>query len=352
MTEQLTHSLQVDPQDLDAPLEAVEEHERAEGVIDLDGRAVRVAIIAGGLTHERDVSIRSGRRVAGYLNTSGAEVKVFDLDDRLIEGLRAFGPDVVWPLVHGSSGEDGTLQNLLTVLRLPFVGARAAACQVASTKPIAKTVVERGGLSAPNSVTFPQSMFRELGARTLLDEAVNYLGLPLVIKPAGGGSALGVTRVEERTAAAKAMVDAFAYCDDVMIEQAVSGTEVAVSVVDLGDGPVALPPIEIVTDGPYDYDARYNPGRVQYFVPARLTDEQRAAVEETALRAHELLGLRHISRSDMILDDDGTVWFLDCNVAPGMTETSLLPLAAQRAGKGRLADIYLNIVRTALRDGK
>lgn len=350
MTEHLTHSLGVEPEDLHAPLDSVAEDEHAEREISLDGRAVRVAIVAGGLTHERDVSIRSGRRVAGYLATGGADVKVFDLDDKLVPGLREFEPDVVWPLVHGSSGEDGTLQNLLTVLEVPFVGARAAACQIASTKSIAKTIAERGGIKAPESVTFPQSTFRELGARVLLDAAIDHLDLPLVVKPVRGGSALGITRVEHPEDAPQAMVDAFAYGENVMLEQAVEGIEVSVSVVDRGDGPEALPAIEIVTDGPYDYDARYNPGRVQYFVPARLDDAQRSTVEECALRVHDLLGLRHLSRTDMILDAEGVAWFFDSNVAPGMTETSLLPLAAQRAG-GRLADLYLDIVRTALRDG-
>lgn len=351
----LTHSLAVEPQDVGAPLEDVAEHERAERDITLGGRAVRVAVVAGGLTHERDVSIRSGRRVAGYLATGGVDVRVFDLDASLVAHLYDFAPDVVWPLVHGATGEDGSLQDLLTVLGLPFVGSQAGPCRLASRKPNAKALVAAHGIATPTSVTFPQSMFRELGARALLDATVETLGLPLVVKPAEGGSALGVTWVEERAHAPRAMVDAFAYEHEVLLERGIRGTELAVSVVDRGDGPVALPPVEIVTEGPYDYDARYNPGRTQYFAPARLDDARRRTVEETALRVHEILGLRHLSRSDMILDDQGTAWFLDCNVAPGMTETSLLPLAALADGEQRgtrRADLYLDIVRAALPEAR
>ena len=347
----LTHSLAVAPQQLDAPLDAVTDDESATAELTHEGRAVRVAVVAGGLTHERDVSIRSGRRVAGYLATGGAQVRIDDLDDALVGHLREFDPDIVWPLVHGSTGEDGTLQSLLDVIGMPFVGSTADACRLASDKPVAKAVLARAGLAVPPGVAFPQSVFRELGARALLDAVVETLGLPLVVKPAAGGSALGVTQVRERGELPTGMVDAFSYGAVALIEKLVSGTEVAVSVVDTGDGPRALPPVEIVTEGAYDYDARYNPGRSEYFVPARLDDEQRRTVEQFAVRVHEELGLRHLSRTDLILDGDGVAWFLDCNVAPGMTETSLLPQAGQAAG-GRLADLYLDIVRTALADAR
>lgn len=347
----LTHSLAVGPQALDDPIDTMSAEESATAELSHDGRPVRVAIVAGGLTHERDVSIRSGRRVAGYLATGGAQVRMYDLDDGLMAHLREFGPDLVWPLVHGSTGEDGTLQSLLDVVGMPFVGSTADACRLASDKPVAKAVLARAGLAVPDGFAFPQSMFRELGARTLLDAVVERLGLPLVVKPAAGGSALGVTMVHERGQLPNAMVDAFSYGDVALIEKLIHGVELAVSVVDTGGGPRALPPVEIVTHGAYDYDARYNPGRSEYFVPGRLGDEQRRAVEEFAVRVHEELGLRHLSRTDLVLDEDGIPWFLDCNVAPGMTETSLLPQAGQATG-GRLADLYLDIVRTALADAR
>ncbi|MDD9206091.1 D-alanine--D-alanine ligase, partial [Georgenia sp. 10Sc9-8] len=220
-----------------------------------------VAILAGGLSHERDVSVRSGRRVAGVLQDAGARVQVHDVDADLIPSLRAQRPDVVWPLVHGSTGEDGSLQHLLDLLDLPYVGSDAAACRLASHKPVAKTLLRAAGVATPASASLPQSVFRQMGAQAVLSAVLKNLGLPLVVKPADGGSALGVTMVTTTDQLPEAMVSCFAYGDEALIESAVAGTEVAVSVVDLGDGPRALPPVEIVTDGAYDYDARYNAGR-------------------------------------------------------------------------------------------
>ncbi|MFC4554785.1 D-alanine--D-alanine ligase family protein [Georgenia faecalis] len=308
---------------------------------------LHVVILAGGLSHERDVSLRSGRRVAESLRETGVRVTVRDVDSRLLPLLAEERPDVVWPLLHGSTGEDGSIRSLLELLELPYVGSDAAASRVASRKPVAKGLVADAGLATPGSVALPQSLFRELGAQGVLDAVLGSLGLPLVVKPADGGSALGVTFVRSAAELPGAMVACFAYGDLALIERAVTGTEVAVSVVDLGDGPRALPPVEIVTDGPYDYDARYNPGRTEYFVPARLDEEQCRTVCEAAVTAHRALGLRDLSRTDMILDDEGTAWFIDMNVAPGMTETSLFPQAAlAEAGAGGMgvAELYRALV--------
>ncbi|UNX54958.1 D-alanine--D-alanine ligase [Georgenia sp. TF02-10] len=306
-----------------------------------------VAILAGGLSHERDVSVRSGRRVAGALRDRGVHVEVLDVDANLVPALTDLAPDVVWPLVHGSTGEDGSLQDLLDVLGLRYVGTTAAGCRVASDKPTAKALLRAAGLPTPDFVALPQSLFREVGAHPVLRAVTARLGLPLVVKPAEGGSALGVTMVTEEADLPAAMVACFAYGEVALIERAVAGTEVAVSVVDLGDGPRALPPVEIVTEGPYDYDARYNPGRSEYFVPARLDAGRQRAVTDLAVAVHTTLGLRHLSRTDLILDADGTAWFLDVNVAPGMTETSLFPQAAQAAGDPE--ELYLSLLAAALR---
>ena len=140
-----------------------------------------------------------------------------------------------------------------------------------------------------------------------------------------------------------AMVACFAYDERALIESYVQGRELAVSVVDTGQGARALPPVEVVTEGDYDFDARYNPGRSEYFVPARLSDEETTLVQETALRVHNTLGLGNISRTDLILDGEGTAWFIDVNVVPGMTETSLLPLAAE--ADGDLPGLYEALIR-------
>ena len=307
----------------------------------------RVLVLAGGLSHERDVSLRSGRRVAEALRSANVDVSVHDVDADLLPALSQTRPDVVWPLLHGASGEDGSIRDVLDLLDVPYVGTGPRASRIAWSKPVAKSVVARAGLDTPDYVTLPQSLFRELGAQAVMAAVVDKLGLPLVVKPSRGGSALGVSLVRSATDLPQAMVSCFAYGDVALIERAVEGIEVAASVVETSEGLRALPAVEIVTEGPYDYDARYNPGRTEYFAPARLTSAQAEAVGATAIAAHEALGLRHISRTDLILQPDGTIQFLEVNVAPGMTETSLLPQAVVASGWA-LPALYRSLVENAL----
>ncbi|SEA63057.1 D-alanine-D-alanine ligase [Bowdeniella nasicola] len=304
-----------------------------------------VVVLAGGLSHERDVSLRSGRRIGQFLTDAGFDVTVTDVDANLLAKLTDLKPDVVWPLVHGAAGEDGSLQDLLELLDLPFVGTDADGCRLASRKSVAKSILKAHGIATPEFALLPQMLFRQLGASGILSAVEHSLGLPLAVKPDDGGSALGVTIVREASELPAAMVACFAYSDYALIEQAVDGTEVAVSVIDTGDGPRALPAVEIVTDGPYDYDARYNAGRTEYFTPARLPEDVTERVQATAVAVHEVLGLRHVSRIDLIVDAEGTPWVLDINVAPGMTETSLFP---QAAASGPGVEIYADLVRAAL----
>lgn len=315
---------------------------------------LEVVILAGGLSHEREVSLRSGRRIAKMLRAVDMNVTVRDVDGELLPALSAQPPDVVFPLVHGSTGEDGSLRSLVGLLDLPYVGSRPAACRLASQKPVAKSIVDRVGVATPEFMTLPRSLFNEIGATGVLTAAVQGMGMPLMVKPVAGGSALGVSMVASESELPEAMVACFAYGDVALIERAVSGTELAVSVIDLGDGPRALPPVEIVTDGPYDYDARYNPGRAEFFVPARLSDDVVEQAKQTAIVAHDALGLRDLSRTDLIVDDDGVAWFIDVNVAPGMTETSLFPQAAQAhgtAGGPAARELYSRLVTAAAARG-
>lgn len=303
---------------------------------------LRIAVLAGGLSHERDVSLRSGRRVASTLKHLGHTVLVLDVDARTISSLRAFGPDVVWPLVHGGHGEDGGLQNVLIALGLPYVGTHSDGCQRASFKPTAKATVRSGGVATPDSLTLPKVYFSQLGAQEALGIVTSHLGLPVIVKPNQGGSGLGVSLARDADQLRNAMVSCFAYDERALIEQYIVGTEVAISVIDAGDGPRALPPVEVVSEGQYDFDARYNPGRSEYFVPARLSSELVERVQDTAVTVHQTLGLGNLSRTDLILGDDGTPWFIDVNVVPGMTKTSLLPLTADVAGD--LPGLYNTLV--------
>ncbi len=311
-------------------------------------RLTRVVVLAGGISHERDVSLRSGRRVADSLLEHGLEVELLDPDASLLGYLRETQPDVVWPALHGASGEDGALRGLLEFLGIPFVGSRSESARLAWDKPTAKALVARAGAATPRSITLPRDAFRELGADAVFDAIHDELPLPLVVKPAQGGSAQGVTIVEDAAGLPRAMVDAYTYNDVAIIEQRITGTEVAVGIIDTGEGPVALPAVEIEPlSGVYSFEARYNAGETRFYTPARVSDEVAARAAETALIAHRALGLRHISRVDLIIDGAGTPWFLEANVLPGLTETSLVPQALDAAGHD-LGWVYSKLAEAAI----
>lgn len=309
-----------------------------------------IVVLAGGISHERDVSLRSGRRVADGLNAVGHRVAFRDPDASLLAFLEESRPDVVWPALHGASGEDGALRGLLELTGVPFVGSRADASRLAWFKPAAKTLVARAGISTPESVTLPQETFRELGAGSVLTTVLGGLDLPVVVKPAQGGSAQGVTIVTAAEELPRAMVDAYTYGDVALIERKVDGVEVSVAVVDTGDGPEALPAVEIEpVEGAYTFDARYNAGETRFYAPARLDAEVAAAVAEAATLAHSALGLRHLSRIDLIVDESGTPWFLEANVLPGLTETSIMPQAIEAAGR-EPGEVYAALAAQAIAD--
>jgi D-alanine-D-alanine ligase len=300
---------------------------------DDDTQPLRAVVLAGGLAFERDVSLSSGTRVVEELTRAGLDAEVRDADAELLPGLSAVPADAVFIALHGATGEDGALRAVLDLAGVPYVGSPAAACRVAWDKPAAKSVVRSAGVATPDWVALPHSTFRELGAGAVLDLIVARLGLPLMVKPASGGSALGaqkVARVEDLPAA---MVSCFAYGDTVMVERFVDGVELAVSVVDLGDGPTALPAVEIVPrSGVFDYTARYTPGLTEYHAPARVSDEVAARAAALAVQVHRELGLADLSRTDAIVTAEGDVEFLEVNVSPGMTETSMFPMAVEAAG--------------------
>jgi D-alanine-D-alanine ligase len=292
-----------------------------------------VVVLAGGLSYERDVSLRSGRRVLDALRAVGIQAQLRDADIALVPALQADPPDAVVIALHGATGEDGSLRGVLDLCGVPYVGCDARASRVAWDKPSAKAVLREAGIPTPDWVALPHERFSELGAVAVLDLIVERLGLPLMVKPAQGGSGLGATVVREAAALPAAMVGCFAYGSTALVEQYVAGMDVAVSVVDLGEGPRPLPAVEIVPrDGVYDYAARYTAGRTTWHVPARLAPAATARLAEVALAAHTALGLRDLSRVDLIVDDAGQPNVMGVNVSPGMTETSLLPLAVQAAG--------------------
>ncbi len=309
-----------------------------------DPQTLRTVVLAGGLTFERDVSLSSGTRVVEELTRDGMDAELRDADADLLPGLAAAPADAIFIALHGATGEDGALRAVLDLAGVPYVGSPAAACRLAWDKPAAKSVVRTAGITTPEWVALPHSTFRELGAGAVLDLLVARLGLPLMVKPASGGSALGaqkVSRVEDLPAA---MVSCFAYGDTVLVERFVDGVELAVSVIDLGDGPQALPAVEIApASGVFDYAARYSAGLTEYHAPARLDPEVAERAAAVAVRVHEVLGLADLSRTDAIVSPDGDVHFLEVNVSPGLTETSMFPMAVEASGS-TLGDVLARLI--------
>jgi D-alanine-D-alanine ligase len=290
---------------------------------------VKVAVLKGGRSLERGVSLRSGARVEDALERLGHEVVALDVGGDLVKRLEGERPDVAFVAMHGVGGEDGTAQELLEILGIPFTGPSAAACARCMDKSQAKSAIREAGLPTPDWFAFSQTAFRELGAADALGRLEQGLGFPLVVKPSRGGSSLGVKFAAAAAGVPQALVSAFSYDDRVLLERFVAGRELAVSV--LGDE--ALPVVEAipVEGDSYDFEARYEIGRTRFVCPAELSDEQRAAVTEAALATYRALGCSGFARVDLILDQSGPQ-ILEANAIPGLTDTSLLPQAAEVAG--------------------
>ncbi len=310
-----------------------------------------VVVLSGGLSHEREVSLRSGRRVSQALRSRGVEVVESDVDSALLPRLARLGRCVVFPMLHGEAGEDGALREVLGLLGVPFVGSIASACRVAFDKSISTTVVADAGIRTPRQVALPHEIFRELGAQTLVAALGDQIGFPMMVKPSRSGSALGCSKVSRAEELPSAMVGAYAYGPVAVIEEFISGVEVTVAVADRGPGPAALPIVEIRPDsGVYDYSARYTAGATRFLCPAELDTGAAKRCTDLALRVHEILGLRDLSRTDLIVTAEGEPVFLEVNVAPGMTETSAVPLAIEAAGWS-LGKMCADLVRVALARG-
>jgi len=307
---------------------------------------MRIAVVAGGRTPERDVSLRSGHRVRSALGDAGHEAWLVDpADVSLVEALQERGPEICYLTLHGKEGEDGTVQRLLDLLQIPYTGTAAFDCEVAFDKVLAKDALVRAGVRTPDWVVVEGWALRDLGAGAALERVTDRVSLPCVVKPSRSGSALGVSFVERSTHLAPAVMAALSFAGAAVVEAKVEGSEVAVGVV--GTPHEALPLVEIVPkSGVFDYASRYTAGATEYFAPARVTAEVATSCMDQALRASGGLHLLDVARVDTMVDADGTPWVLEVNVSPGMTETSLLPMAAQAAG-WQLADLCERVIRSA-----
>src|SRR6266542_103165 len=304
-----------------------------------------VAVIAGGLSFEREISLRSGRRVADALTDKGYRVAQLDADEQLVEVLRAGHYDAAFIALHGRFGEDGQVAAVLELLGLPYTGSSFEASRLAFDKLAAKSVLRRAGIQVPDAIPVGQDALRELGMGALLDQAVAELGLPLVVKPNRGGSALGIRLVERAEQLPAALISAFGYDETVLLERHVAGTELALAVV---DGLPPLPAVEIrPKQGWYDFAARYTHGAADFRAPAEIDAALAERCLEVAQAAHLALGCRDLSRVDAIVDQQGACWVLEVNTGPGLTSTSLVPTAADAAGVS-FADLAVHLTNRAI----
>jgi D-alanine-D-alanine ligase len=290
---------------------------------------MKVVVLKGGRSLERGVSLRSGARVEDALERLGHEVVPIDVGADLVERIAAERPEVAFVAMHGVGGEDGTAQELLEILGIPFTGPGGGACARCIDKAMAKDAIREAGLPTPDWFAFSRTAFSELGAADALGRLEQSLGFPLVVKPSRGGSSLGVRFAGAPGEVPAALVSAFSYDDRVLLERFVEGRELAVSVI----GGEALPVVEAipVAGDRYDFEARYEIGRTRFACPAALSEEERRAVSEAALATYRALGCTGFARIDLILDAEGP-WVLEANAIPGLTDTSLLPQAAEAAG--------------------
>ena len=266
------------------------------------------------------------------LNHLGHDAWLLDpADVKLVEALHARPVDLCWLALHGKEGEDGTVQRLLDLIGLPYTGTPAFDCELAFDKVLAKDALRRAGVPTPDWVAIEGSALRDLGGGAALPKAIEQVGLPCVVKPSRSGSALGVSAVEREADLAGAVMGALSFSGAAIVERMIRGTEVAAGFV--GRSMEALPLVEIVPkDGVYDYSARHTAGATEYFVPARLDAGVAAAVRDAARAAVEALRIRSVGRVDVLVTAEGEPQVLEVNVSPGMTETSLLPMAAEAGG--------------------
>ena len=305
----------------------------------------RVAVLKGGRSLERQVSLRSGARVEDALKRLGHEVVAIDVALDLIRRLRETRPDVAFIAMHGRDGEDGTVQELLEILGIPYTGSGVLACSRATDKVLAKHLMTEAGIPTPEFFAFNETAFRELGAAEALPAIEERLDFPIVVKPSSQGSALGIKFARSAADVPAALVAAFSYDSRVLLERYVDGRDLAVSILDREPLPVveAVPRDEEF----YDFEARYEIGRTDFVCPAELPDGLTELAQDLAGRTYRLLGCSGFARVDLMLDAAGELTVLEANPIPGLTETSLLPQAAEAAGisfdelVGRIVELAL-----------
>ncbi len=297
----------------------------------------RVAVLKGGNSLERQVSLRSGAQAQNALSRLGHEVVAIDAGPQLVAQLQEARLDAAFIALHGRDGEDGTVQGLLEALGIPYTGSGPSACMRCTDKVLAKHIMREAGIPTPDFHFFREASFKELGAAAALPDVEADLGFPLVVKPGSQGSALGVKFARSSEELPGAIVGALSYDRTVVIESYVKGRDLAVSVLDSqqpDEEPLALPVVEAIPreEDFYNYESRYEIGMTTFVCPAELGTETTTRAQELALETYRLLGCHGVARVDLMLEEDSDeLLVLETNVVPGLTETSLLPLAADAA---------------------
>ena len=310
----------------------------------------RIAVLAGGRSAEREVSQRSGARVCAALGSRGFDAFVLDPDEEPIVGtVSAATVSGCYVALHGRAGEDGTVQRVLELVGVPYTGSPPSACRMAFDKIAMKETLEAIGVPTPRWAAIEATALRELGVGHALPSVADRVGFPLVVKPARGGSAMGVTFVDREDELARAVMTGLSFSDAVVLERRIDGVEVAAAMlVGVED---RLPLVEVrPRSGVFDYAARYTPGATEYFAPARMPEEATDRVYAAVDTAFTALGVRDIGRADVMVDVEGVGWIVDVNVSPGMTDTSLVPMAAKASGIA-FEDLVERVMQAALARG-
>jgi D-alanine-D-alanine ligase len=306
----------------------------------------------GGRSLEREISLRSGHRVERALRTLGYTVHALDVDGDFIDRILAEQPRFVFVAMHGRGGEDGTLQDLLETLSVPYTGSDPLASALCMDKMLFKRMLRLHGIPTPAFHSFNETAFRELGGARTFPKLLEELELPAVVKPVAQGSAIGIKFVTNAAQLPGAILGAFGYGDRVLVEERILGRELAVTILDSAhpsEQPRALPIVELFTpENFYSYEAHYTIGQLRMEVPAELSEGVRARVERAALESYTLMGCRDFARVDLILDEDEVPQVLEINTIPGLTETGITTAAAEAAGMS-FAELVQAIVQRVVR---
>ena len=307
----------------------------------------KVAVLMGGASAEREVSLMSGGGVLQALMSRGVDAHAFDPAERDLVELKREGFERCFVALHGRFGEDGTVQGALELLGIPYTGSGVMASSMAIDKVMTKRILVAQGLATPKYVLLRKGAYSKADVDALADE----LGLPLIVKPAREGSSIGLTKVTERSALSGAVAQAEKLDADILCEQFIAGDEVTCPILGSGHEARALPVIRIVApEGNYDYQNKYFTNTTRYLVPCELPAGEEAAIQQLVLSAFSTLGCRGWARADVMIDKiTRKPWLLEINTSPGMTSHSLVPISARAAGLS-YEDLCLAVLRTASLD--